>query len=122
MAVSTEAHINEPREGRWLAKPLKPRRRFVEVMSWGGFLVLPLGLYVQFGPWPGFVVRAVAAGLAFVAYYAALLILPFLDLVARRRTRRDRALSDGASRADEYSVELVVWNGTQRVGADRGVV
>ena len=113
--------MNEPREGRWLAKPLKRRKTLFDVAL---FITLPFYAFSfhewRFGHTPMLVETLVAAAFV-VAILVAIVGMPIHEAWRRRRSRRDRAFSDQADGAEEYAVEIVVQAKRHRPGVDRGV-
>ena len=112
--------MSAPREGRWIAKPRRPRFG----IAWVAFLGIPLQLLIQLpnllSLWKSrgdyaifFVFWAVIVG-------CALWLAVHLSL-AKREGKRDRALVD-ADLEDQFTAEITIQVGDRRIGADRGVV
>lgn len=113
--------MNEPREGFWLAPPRKPRRQWFEVVAAVDLAMMASLLYVQFGLWPEKIWRICFAGGMTALLLLTIVLMPIVELVALRRTNRDRALADRVEGSEEYPVEIVVWVKGRRAGADRGL-
>lgn len=115
-----ESRSLAPKEGRWIAKPRKPR--------WVVPMVLVTVFSSQMPNWINLLSRPgrhspVLLYLVALFVAAALIILVAVlvrERLARRTRREDLALVDG-SFGDQYPVDVTIVANGVRIGSDRGV-
>ena len=113
-----EPEPEPPREGRWIAKPRKPRFGIV----YAAFTLVYLQILLQV---PNAIAHLTGSSRAACLAFLILATVPVCVAVrvrlARRENASDRALVDAAF-GDQFTAELTIVVNAKRIGADRGVV